>query len=121
MATIWLSMPMATAMNRTPVGAVATEGIRASGAQPCDRQFRILPPDDRGPLAGRRRWGGGADRGAVFGEHIERSRPGMTDPIKRLPDMDEEGSMSRSSSAPPSRSWSTAWPTSRWRRPFATR
>src|SRR4029077_17362872 len=44
-----------------------------------------------GRLAGRRRWGGGADRGAVFAEHIERSRPGMTDAIKRLPDMDEEG------------------------------
>src|SRR5437870_892803 len=29
--------------------------------------------------------------GAVFAEHIERSRPGMTDPTKRLPDMDEEG------------------------------
>ncbi|MEX0801999.1 MAG: hypothetical protein WD688_01560 [Candidatus Binatia bacterium] len=44
-----------------------------------------------GRLAGRRRWGGGADRCAVFAEHIERSRPGMTDPIKRLSDMDEEG------------------------------
>jgi len=44
-----------------------------------------------GRLAGRRRWGGGADRGAVFAEHIERSRPGMTDAVKRLPDMDEEG------------------------------
>src|SRR5215470_1424861 len=44
-----------------------------------------------GRLAGRRRWGGGADRGAVFAAHIERSRPGMTDAIKRLPDMDEEG------------------------------
>jgi hypothetical protein len=27
----------------------------------------------------------------VFAEHIERSRPGMTDAVKRLPDMDEEG------------------------------
>ena len=44
-----------------------------------------------GRLAGRRRWGGGADRGAVFADHIERSRPGMTDATKRLPDMDEEG------------------------------
>jgi predicted TIM-barrel fold metal-dependent hydrolase len=44
-----------------------------------------------GRLAGRRRWGGGADRGAVFAEHIERSRPGMTNAVKRLPDMDEEG------------------------------
>src|SRR5262249_28231804 len=44
-----------------------------------------------GRLAGRRRWGGGADRGAVFPDHIERSRPGMTDATKRLPDMDEEG------------------------------
>ena len=44
-----------------------------------------------GRLAGRRRWGGGADRGEVFAPHIERSRPGMTDPLKRLPDMDEEG------------------------------
>jgi uncharacterized protein len=44
-----------------------------------------------GRLAGRRRWGGGADRGEVFASHIERSRPGMTDPLKRLPDMDEEG------------------------------
>ncbi len=32
-----------------------------------------------GRLAGRRRWGGGADRGTVFADHIERSRPGMTD------------------------------------------
>ncbi len=44
-----------------------------------------------GRLAARRRWGGGGDRGAVFAEHIERSRPGMTDAVKRLPDMDEEG------------------------------
>ena len=44
-----------------------------------------------GRLAGRRRWGGGADRGTVFADHIERSRPGMTDATKRLPDMDEEG------------------------------
>lgn len=44
-----------------------------------------------GRLAGRRRWGGGADRGEVFSPHIERSRAGMTDPLKRLPDMDEEG------------------------------
>jgi hypothetical protein len=44
-----------------------------------------------GRLAGRRRWGGGADRGAVFADHVERSRPGMTDATKRLPDMDEEG------------------------------
>jgi hypothetical protein len=44
-----------------------------------------------GRLAARRRWGGGADRGQVFAPHIERSRPGMTDPLKRLPDMDEEG------------------------------
>ncbi|HKX49752.1 MAG TPA: amidohydrolase family protein, partial [Candidatus Binatia bacterium] len=44
-----------------------------------------------GRLAARRRWGGGADRGEVFASHIERSRPGMTDPLKRLPDMDEEG------------------------------
>jgi predicted TIM-barrel fold metal-dependent hydrolase len=44
-----------------------------------------------GRLAGRRRWGGGADRGSVFADHIERSRPGMTDAVKRLPDMDEEG------------------------------
>jgi predicted TIM-barrel fold metal-dependent hydrolase len=44
-----------------------------------------------GRLAARRRWGGGADRGAVFAEHIERSRPGMTDAVKRLPDMDAEG------------------------------
>jgi predicted TIM-barrel fold metal-dependent hydrolase len=44
-----------------------------------------------GRLAARRRWGGGPDRGAVFAEHIERSRPGMTDARKRLPDMDEEG------------------------------
>src|SRR6266540_2011541 len=40
-----------------------------------------------GRLAGRRRWGGGTDRCAVFASHIERSRPGMTDPLKRLPDM----------------------------------
>jgi predicted TIM-barrel fold metal-dependent hydrolase len=44
-----------------------------------------------GRLSSRRRWGGGADRGEVFASHIERSRPGMTDPLKRLPDMDEEG------------------------------
>lgn len=44
-----------------------------------------------GRLAARRRWGGGADRGAVFADHIERSRPGMTDATQRLPDMDEEG------------------------------
>ena len=44
-----------------------------------------------GRLAARRRWGGGPDRGEVFAAHIERSRPGMTDPLKRLPDMDEEG------------------------------
>ena len=44
-----------------------------------------------GRLAGRRRWGGGTDRGAVFADHVERSRPGMTDGLKRLPDMDEEG------------------------------
>src|SRR4030095_12997288 len=44
-----------------------------------------------GRLAGRRRWGGGADRCAVFASHIERSRLGMTDPLQRLPAMDEEG------------------------------
>ena len=44
-----------------------------------------------GRLAGRRRWGGGPDRGAIFADHIERSRPGMTDPLKRLVDMDQEG------------------------------
>src|SRR5262245_60569800 len=44
-----------------------------------------------GRLAARRRWGGGTDRGKVFAAHIERSRPGMTDPLKRLPDMDQEG------------------------------
>src|SRR6266545_4096938 len=44
-----------------------------------------------GRLAARRRWGGGDDRCAVFADHIQRSRPGMTDPLKRLPDMDEEG------------------------------
>ena len=44
-----------------------------------------------GRLSSRRRWGGGWDRGEVFSPHIERSRPGMTDPIKRLPDMDQEG------------------------------
>jgi uncharacterized protein len=44
-----------------------------------------------GRLAGRRRWGGGVDRCAVFADHIQRSRPGMIDPLKRLPDMDEEG------------------------------
>src|SRR5262249_30616483 len=44
-----------------------------------------------GRLVGRRRWGGGSDRGAIFADHIERSRPGMTNPVKRLPDMDEEG------------------------------
>lgn len=44
-----------------------------------------------GRLAGRRRWGGGEDRSAIFAEHIERNRPGMTDPVKRLADMDEEG------------------------------
>src|SRR5689334_18101616 len=44
-----------------------------------------------GRLAGRRRWGGGADRGEGFASHIERSRPGMAHPLKRLPDMDEEG------------------------------
>ena len=44
-----------------------------------------------GRLAARRRWGGGPDRGEVFAAHIERSRPGMTDPLKRMPDMDEEG------------------------------
>ncbi|MSP40251.1 MAG: amidohydrolase [Deltaproteobacteria bacterium] len=44
-----------------------------------------------GRLSSRRRWGGGTDRGEVFASHIERSRPGMTDPLKRLPDMDEEG------------------------------
>ena len=31
-----------------------------------------------GRLAARRRWGGGADRGAVFADHIERSRPGRS-------------------------------------------
>ena len=44
-----------------------------------------------GRLGSRRRWGGGDDRAEVFASHIERSRPGMTDPLKRLPDMDEEG------------------------------
>ena len=44
-----------------------------------------------GRLSSRRRWGGGDDRAEVFASHIERSRPGMTDPLKRLPDMDEEG------------------------------
>jgi predicted TIM-barrel fold metal-dependent hydrolase len=44
-----------------------------------------------GRLSSRRRWGGGWDRGEVFAPHIERTRAGMTDPLKRLPDMDEEG------------------------------
>src|SRR4029450_11246230 len=44
-----------------------------------------------GRLAGRRGRGGGAVRGVVLSDHIERSRPGMTDATKRLPDMDEEG------------------------------
>ena len=44
-----------------------------------------------GRLSSRRRWGGGPDRAEVFAPHIERARPGMTEPLKRLPDMDEEG------------------------------
>src|SRR5258708_16576003 len=44
-----------------------------------------------GRLSSRRRWGGGPDRAEVFAPHIERARPGITDPLKRLPDMDEEG------------------------------
>lgn len=44
-----------------------------------------------GRLSSRRRWDGGVDRSEVFASHIERSRPGMTAPSRRLPDMDEEG------------------------------
>ena len=37
-----------------------------------------------GRLSSRRRWGGGPDRAEVFASHIERSRPGMTDPLESM-------------------------------------
>src|SRR5581483_9748995 len=65
-------------------------GIRQARAQPGQRQLRLFASDDRGkafepPALGRRT----RSRRCLRAAH--RARPGMTDPIKRLPDMDEEG------------------------------
>src|ERR671932_1818914 len=78
-------------------------------SEPMDELAEYLPREyaDRGPrsitdnrgsprlLLESRVWGKGEGLGqsvaGPFAEHIKHSRPGMNDPLLRLPDMDEEG------------------------------